>query len=76
MMMKVEDKLQTCGSEEVSETNAILFSTAVSGLKVRAGEWGRMQTGYPMLQGIGEPTVSSNTPHIPKHCFVILSDPR
>jgi len=51
MMVKVKGKVQTYGSKEVSEINAILFSTEVSGPKVRAGEWGRMQTGYLMLLG-------------------------
>jgi len=50
MMVKVKDKVQTCASEEVSETNVILISTKVSGLKLRMEEEGRMQTGYLVLQ--------------------------
>ena len=71
MMVKVKDKVQTCGSEEVSETNVILISTEVSELKLRVEE-GRMQTGYSVLQGEGRTAVNSNTKDIPKHCSIIL----
>lgn len=72
MMVKVKDKVQTCGTEEVSETNVILISTEVSGLKLRVEEWWRMQTGCSVLQGKGGTAVSSNTKDTPKHCSIIL----
>lgn len=72
MMVKVKDKVQTCGIEEVSETNVILISTEVSGLKLRVEEVGRMETGYAVLRGEGRTTVNSNTKDIPKHCSIGL----
>lgn len=48
MMVKVKDKVQTCGSEEVSETNVILLSSEVGGLKLGI-EGGRMQMSYSVL---------------------------
>lgn len=71
MMVKVKDKVQTCGIEEVSETNVILISTEVSGLKLRVEEVGRMETGYAVLRE-GWTAVNSNTKDIPKHCSIIL----
>lgn len=71
MMAKVKDKVQICGSEEVSETDVILISTEESGLELRMEEVGRMQTGYSVLQGEGRAAVSSNAKDIPK-CFSIV----
>lgn len=70
-MMKVKDKVQTCGSEELSDTNVTLISTEVSGLKLRVEKDGRMQMGFLVLQE-GKTTVSSNPNDIPTHVNVAL----
>lgn len=71
MTVKVKGNVQTCRSEEVSETNVILIATGVSGLKLRVEGAGRMQAGYLVLQEEGGTAVNNNTKDVPKHYSII-----